>query len=182
MPDHIAAAVRMRCTQAFRDGPASSSKSTPGWRWYEVGWCVMVISWSLIRGQPLALLLAGGLILYWLIGPGIGVFVGGNLAFFGMDILPEPIMPLLLTEFVFVIPLFLELQTAASDPRIGLIASGLALIPLLLASAVLWDLSMVRGAAILAGGYLIALGALSLDILHYVDTPELQNQQAGDKK
>lgn len=101
--------------QRLKAGPNAAVKRAPGWQWTEVVWCLGVLGWFGTTGRASELAVATGLIVYWVFGPAIGIFIGGNLLVLALEILPTAVLPLVVTELLLFTPVLLEAATATAN-------------------------------------------------------------------
>lgn len=167
--------LRRTLRRRLRGGPNATVKRTPGWRWDEAAWCLIAVGWFGTTGRPRDIAVAAGLILYWVFGPAIGVFVGGNLLILALEILPTAPLPLLATELILFAPIALELNAATTDRTVVATNGAAALLIVGAAVGGTWlEWSMPRLTAVVTGGYILSM--VGMHVAPRLSPPRIDSQ------
>jgi len=166
----------------LREGPNAGLKRDPGWRWPELGWCLLVLAWFGTTGRPMDLLVAAGLIITWIFGPAVGVFIAGHLAILALGLLPALGWALLATEFILIVPLLVELRTVVDTPPLWGVYSGTTTAFVGVATAGLWfEWPLVRTAGVLGGLYVLWILGEELRIMLETNTNAQHDGNASEE-
>jgi uncharacterized membrane protein len=141
-----------------------------------------MIGWFGTTGRVSDVAVAVSLVVYWIFGPAIGVFVGGNLLILALGILPISLVPLLVTELLLFAPVILEAHAATTDRSVAVVHSAAGL--LVIIAAVVGSIrewALLYLAASLVGGYALSVVGMQVTSGLYTRREEEQiNDPSGD--
>ena len=103
-----------------RSGPTSTITQTTSWQWYELAWAILVIALFGTAGRLIDLIVAGGLVAAWLVGPAIVVSVVGHLVVIGLEIFPEVAWAVVAMELLLIAPIIIELSLLAPSQKMAI--------------------------------------------------------------